>query len=122
MISRTALLYLSRQHGLKNVISKFPGFKGVTRRFIAGENIDDAIEAIRELNLLGITASFDHLGESTVSKVEAENDVREYLRVLERIEAAKVDSNISVKLTQLGLDIDESYCLENTRRIIEIAK
>src|SRR5262249_53557848 len=85
-------------------------------------NIDDAIKAIRELNWLGITASFDHLGESTISKVEAESDVREYMRVLDRIELAGVESNVSVKLTQLGLDIDESYCRENTGRIIEAAK
>ncbi|MFN0087131.1 MAG: proline dehydrogenase family protein [Blastocatellia bacterium] len=122
MVSRAALLYLSRRHELKAIFSKFPGFKQVTRRFIAGENIDDAITAIQELNKIGITASFDHLGESTVSKAEAESDVREYLHVLERIEATGVDSNVSVKLTQLGLDIDEAYCLENTRRIVQAAR
>jgi proline dehydrogenase len=122
MISRAALLYLSQQHGLKDLFSKFPGFQQVTRRFIAGENIDDAIEAIRDLNARGISASFDHLGESTVSETEAEADVREYLRALERIEATGVNSNVSVKLTQLGLDIDEAYCLASARRIVELAK
>ncbi len=122
MISRAALLYLSQRHKLKDFFSQFPGFKQVTRRFIAGENIDDAIAAIRELNQRGITASFDHLGESTTSEAEAEADVREYLHVLERIEATGVDSNVSVKLTQLGLDIDEAYCLENARRVVEAAK
>ncbi len=122
MLSRTLLLFLSRQHRLKHVFANLPGFKQVTRRFIAGENIVDAIETIRELNRLGITATFDHLGESTISKAEAESDVREYLHVLERIAATGVDSNVSVKLTQLGLDIDEAYCLENTRRIVEAAK
>jgi len=122
MLSRTLLLHLSRQHRLKHVFANLPGFKQVTRRFIAGENIDDAIETIHELNRLGITATFDHLGESTVSKAEAESDVQEYLHVLERIAATRVDSNVSVKLTQLGLDIDEAYCLENTRRIVEAAK
>jgi proline dehydrogenase len=122
MVSRTALLYLSRQHSLKNFFSKFPGFKQITRRFIAGENINDAIKEILELNKLGITATFDHLGESTISKSEAEADVREYLRVLDRIEATGVNSNVSVKLTQLGLDIDEDYCLQNTLRIAEAAK
>jgi proline dehydrogenase len=122
MVSRSALLFLSRQHNLKNFFSKFPGFKQITRRFIAGENIDDAIGEILELNKLGITATFDHLGESTISKAEAEADVREYIRVLDRIEATGVDSNVSVKLTQLGLDIDEDYCLQNTRRIVETAR
>jgi proline dehydrogenase len=62
------------------------------------------------------------LGESTTSSAEAESDVREYLRVLDHIEDAGVNSNVSVKLTQLGLDIDEDYCLRNARRIVEAAK
>src|SRR5262249_14092978 len=119
MISRAALLYLSQKQELKRFFSKFPGFRQVTRRFIAGENIDDAITTILELNRAGVTATFDHLGESTTSRAEAESDVREYLRVLDRIETTGVDSNVSVKLTQLGLDIDENYCLQNTRRIVE---
>lgn len=118
MISRTVLLYLSQQHGLKNVFSKLPGFSQVTRRFIAGENIEAAIVTIQELNKLGITATFDHLGESTTSKADADADVREYVHLLERIQSTGVDSNASVKLTQLGLDIDEQYCLENTRQIV----
>jgi len=122
MISRAALLYLSQKHELKDFFSKLPGFNQVTRRFIAGENIDDAIAAILELNRAGVTATFDHLGESTTSQAEAESDVREYLRVLDRIDATGVNSNVSVKLTQLGLDIDEDYCLLNTRRIVEAAK
>jgi proline dehydrogenase len=122
MISRAALLYLSQKTELKDFFSKLPGFGRVTRRFIAGENIDDAIAAILELNQAGMAATFDHLGESTTSRAEAESDVREYLRVLDRIENTGADSNISVKLTQLGLDIDKDYCLQNVRRIVEAAK
>ncbi|HMV86750.1 MAG TPA: proline dehydrogenase family protein [Blastocatellia bacterium] len=118
MISRTALLYLSQQHKLKDLFIKVPGFRQVTRRFIAGENIEAAILTIKELNKIGITATFDHLGESTTNKAEAEADVREYLRLLNRINETGVDSNASVKLTQLGLDINEDYCLENTRMIV----
>ena len=65
-------------HRLKDFLSRLPGFKQITKRFIAGENIDDAIIAIRELNALGITASFDHLGESISSSEEAET-ARRYL-------------------------------------------
>lgn len=121
MISRAALLYLSQKTELKDFFSKLPGFNHVTRRFIAGENIDNAIAAIMELNHAGMTATFDHLGESTMSRAEAESDVREYLRVLDRIENTGVNSNVSVKLTQLGLDIDEDYCSLNARRIVEAA-
>ena len=122
MISRATLLYLSQKTELKDFFSKLPGFDRVTHRFIAGENIDDAIAAISELNRAGMTATFDHLGESTTSRAEAESDVREYLRVLNRIEDTGVNSNVSVKLTQLGLDIDKDYCLRNARRIVEGAK
>lgn len=122
MLTRTALLYLSRQHSLKNFFSYLPGFKQVTRRFIAGENIDDAIMAIKELNALGISATFDHLGESTTSAAEAEADVREYFKVLRRIDETGVNSNVSVKPTQLGLDISEDLCHNNIRRIVEEAR
>jgi proline dehydrogenase len=122
MVTRTALLYLSRQHRFKDYFSFLPGFKQVTRRFIAGENIDDAIIAIQELNKLGITATFDHLGESTTSEAEAEADVREYFRVLRRIDETGVNSNISVKPTQLGLDISEELCKRNIRRLVEEAR
>ena len=122
MLTRTALLYLSRQHRLKELLSVLPGFRQITRRFIAGENIDDAIIAIRELNALGITASFDHLGESISSKEEAETDVVEYLHVLERIEEEGIASNISIKPTQLGLDIAEELCLANLERLVIAAR
>lgn len=122
MILRAVLIYLSRQFWLKDKFAFFPGFRQVTRRFIAGENINDAIEAIRELNRAGITATFDHLGESTRSRAEASADVEEYLRVLSLIAETGVQSNISVKLTQLGLDIDEEFCYENTRRLVAEAK
>jgi proline dehydrogenase len=121
MITRTALLYLSRQDGLKDLLTRFDALRRITGRFIAGENIDDAMAAIRDLNAVGITASFDHLGESITSEAEAEQEVREYLRVLGRIEDAGINSNVSVKLTQLGLDIDEDLCYRNARRIVEEA-
>jgi proline dehydrogenase len=122
MISRAALLYLSQKHELKGFFSKFPGFKQITQRFIAGENIDDAIAAFSDLGRVGITATFDHLGEGATSQADAESDVREYLRALDRIESSRIDSNVSVKLTQLGLDIDEDYCMQNAWRIVEGAK
>ena len=122
MVTRTTLLYLSRKHQLKKFLSSVPGFKQITRRFIAGENIDDALEAIRRLNQHGITASFDHLGESISCEEEAESDVREYFHVLQRISETGIDSNVSVKPTQLGLDIDYDLCLRNIRRIVEEAR
>ena len=115
---RALLLQLSRQVWLKDWLADLPGFRQVTRRFIAGETIPEAVSAIRALNQLGIRATLDHLGESTTSREQAVADVEEYLRVLRAIEESGIDSNISIKLTQLGLDIDESFCLENTRRLV----
>ncbi|PYP87255.1 MAG: proline dehydrogenase [Blastocatellia bacterium AA13] len=93
----------------------------MTKRFVAGEQISDAAEAIRQLNGKGITASFDHLGESIKSEAETRDEVNEYLRVLEAIDKHGLDSNVSVKLTQLGLDIDPDLCIENARKIVERA-
>lgn len=121
MIFRTALLYLSRQHRLKKVFSELPGFKQVVQRFIAGERIEEAIAVVQELNKLGIAATLDHLGESITSEVAANNEVSEYLRALQSIKDSNVNSNVSVKLTQLGLDINEQLCLRNARQIVEDA-
>jgi proline dehydrogenase len=121
MVFRTALLYLSRQHRLKKIAAELPGFKQLVRRFIAGEKITDAIAVVQELNQLGIAATLDHLGESITSETAIHQEVSEYLQALQRISEAQVNSNVSLKLTQLGLDIDEQLCLQNTRRIVERA-
>jgi proline dehydrogenase len=121
MISRTILLYLSRQFWLKNLLTAIPGFNRIPLRFVAGEELPEAIEVIRSLNRLGLMATFDHLGESTTSREEAISDVEEYLRVLKLIEESGVESNISIKLTQLGLDIDEEFCYRNVLRLVEQA-
>jgi proline dehydrogenase len=118
VILRTALLALSRQHRLKMVFSRLPGFKQVVQRFIAGETIEAAIAAVRELNQAGIAATLDHLGESITSESATHHEVNEYLRALQAIKDAQVNTNVSVKLTQLGLDISEALCLENTRRLV----
>src|SRR5436189_579315 len=122
MLTRSALIYLSRQEGLKNFAAKFSLFKKLTTRFIAGETTDEAIAAIREINTRGCSASFDHLNES-VSSVEATKDeVREYLHLLELIDQTGINSNVSIKLTQFGLEIDPELAYRNARRIVEESK
>jgi proline dehydrogenase len=118
---KSVLLYLSASEGFKNFLTRFKSFNNVTRRFVAGENLADAAQAIRELNARRITASFDHLGESISSEVEAREEVHEYVRVLDTISEKLLDSNVSVKLSQLGLNISVDLCLENTRSIVEAA-
>lgn len=118
MVARNALLYLSRQEGLKDFATRFRPFKNLTTRFVAGETIDDAVSAIRDINKLGCTASFDHLNESVARKEETEEEVREYLRVLSRIDATGIRSNVSIKLTQFGLGIDPELAYTNARAVV----
>src|SRR6266478_5081862 len=121
MVTRSALIYLARQEWLKEFATKLGLFKRLTTRFIAGETIDEAVAAIRDLNAHGCTASFDHLNESVASIAETEAEVREYLDVLARIDETSIDSNVSIKLTQFGLEIDPDLTYRNARRVVEDA-
>lgn len=121
MVTRSALIYLSRQEGLKDFAARFRPFRKLTTRFVAGENIDEAIAAIRELNAEGCSASFDHLNESVSSPSEAEAEVKEYLTILDRIEATQINSNVSIKLTQFGLELDPELAYQNARRVVQDA-
>jgi len=121
MLTRSALIYLSRQEGLKNFAAKFAPFRKLTTRFIAGETTDEAVAAIREINARGCSASFDHLNESVSDVAATEAEVREYLHLLELIDEQKIDSNVSIKLTQFGLDIDPELAYKNARRVVEDA-
>src|SRR6266699_2798424 len=119
MLTRSALLYLSDRDGLKDFVTRFSFFKKLTTRFVAGEDIEQAVRAIRDLNARGCSASFDHLNESVGSAAEAE--VREYLDILSCIEESGISSNVSIKLTQFGLEIDPELAYRNARRVVEDA-
>jgi proline dehydrogenase len=118
---KSVLLYLSKSEGFKRFLTRFKAFNNVTSRFVAGEKLEDAVEAIRLLNQNNISASFDHLGESIASEAETRHEVAEYIRVLDSIHQNNLDSNVSVKLTQLGLDVSRDLCYANTRAIVEAA-
>lgn len=121
MVTRNALLYLSRREGLKDFATRFRPFKKMTTRFVAGEDIEEAIAAIREINAKGCTASFDHLNESVANAEETEAEVREYLNILARIDETGIRSNVSIKLTQFGLEIDPELAYRNARQVVEDA-
>ena len=118
MVTRNALLYLSRHEGLKDFATRFSPFKKLTTRFVAGEDIEQTIAEIRKLNALGCTASFDHLNESVTRVEETNEEVREYLRILSRIDDTGIRSNISIKLTQFGLDVDPELTYGNARTVV----
>ena len=121
MLTRSALIYLSRQEGLKNFAARFSLFKKLTTRFIAGETTDEAVAAIRDINARGCSASFDHLNEGVSSVAATEREVSEYLHLLDLIDQTGINSNVSIKLTQFGLDIDPELAYKNARRIVEDA-
>ncbi len=118
MLTRGALIYLSRHEGLKEFAAHFRLFKKLTTRFVAGETIDEAVAAIRELNAEGCTASFDHLQESVDSPAEAEAEIKEYLEILARIDETGIKSNVSIKLTQFGLELDPELAYTNARVVV----
>ncbi|HKP38435.1 MAG TPA: proline dehydrogenase family protein [Pyrinomonadaceae bacterium] len=121
MLTRSALLYLARQEKLKDFAARFSLFRNLTTRFIAGDTIDEAVKAIRDLNGHGCSASFDHLNESVGSASETEAEVQEYLDILEQIDQTGINSNVSIKLTQFGLDMDPELAYRNARRVVEDA-
>jgi proline dehydrogenase len=119
---RTALLWLSEQQQVFRFVRSNSVARKFASRFVAGETVDSAIDAVRDLNKRRITASLDLLGESVTRESEAAQARDTYLQMLERIAETKVDSNVSVKLTQMGFDISETACLANMTSILEKAK
>ena len=121
MFTKSALIWLSRQEGLKDFATRFRFFKKLTTRFVAGETIDEVVAFIREINTENCTASFDHLNESVENASEAEREVVEYLNILARIDETRIRSNVSIKLTQFGLGLDPELAYQNARRVVEDA-
>jgi proline dehydrogenase len=119
---RAAFLWLSEQPRIFRFVRRNGLARTLASRFVAGETIDDAIRALHDLNASNLSASLDLLGESVLHDEEAQRACRTYLDLLDRIQAAKANANVSVKLTQMGLDIDEQRCLGNMRAIIGKAK
>jgi proline dehydrogenase len=97
-------------------------FYFLARRFIAGEGIDDAIRAVRALNAQGMSATLDFLGEDVLEREAALRQRDVYAQMLDAIASSGVDSNVSVKLTAMGLLVDENFALENLLAIVERAR
>src|SRR5882762_8143273 len=119
---RAGLLWLSEQSRVFRFIRGNGLARRFAARFVAGETVDSGVAALKSLNAAGLTASLDLLGESVHSAAEAQAARDTYLETLDRIRAAGADANVSVKLSQMGLDIDEALCGDNMRAIIARAK
>lgn len=94
----------------------------LAKRFVAGETFKAAIPKVQELNQKGIKVSLDLLGENVKDRKTADATTVEYVDLLKGIKDMGLDSNISIKLTMLGLDIDEQYCVDNLHTLLDVAK
>ncbi len=119
---KQSLLLLSESPTAKNVITRTPVSRSIARRFVAGDTLDDAVEAARAVNAAGLSASLDFLGESVKSREEATEAAEMAIRILERIAAEGIDANLSIKPTQLGLDVDEDFGRENIELVLQRAR
>ncbi len=119
---RNILLTLSENKFLTGFISRNRVMSRFSHRFIAGESLSEAIEEIKGLNNKGIKVTIDHLGENVENRRGAEEATRVYLGILDSIKSEGLDANVSVKLTQLGLDIGLDFCRDNLLKIAEKAK
>jgi proline dehydrogenase len=121
-VLKEAMLTLAHQDSIKQFVMYHPAGRRVARRFVAGETLDDALAVARQLNRQGISVSLDHLGENVNDEAAARATADDYLTTLDRIGAEGVEANCSVKLTALGLDVDEQLCRDNVRRILGHAR
>ncbi len=119
---RTSLLYLSRQQGVFNFIRNVGIARKMASRFVAGETITSALDAVEALNAKGISASLDLLGESVANEAEARETGKQYLEILDRIQQRNLNANVSVKLTALGQDISDTLGVDVVRQVLTRAK
>jgi proline dehydrogenase len=119
---RQGLLWLSEQQRVFNFVRRNRMARKLASRFVAGETIDEAVKAARDLSTHGITPSLDLLGESVTAEAEAVAARDQYLSMLDRMAAQGVEVNVSVKLTQMGLDISEDLCYVNMASILDKAR
>src|SRR5215831_6824709 len=92
------------------------------RRFIAGEPTEEAIAAAGAVEARGVTITLDHLGQSLSSLTQADMATREYLEIIDKVVDAGIGRNLSLKLTQLGLEVDRASCVDNLRRVLDKAE
>ena len=120
-MTRSILLAASQSKWLRERATCYPFVRRSVSRFMPGEELDDAVAAARDFQSHSMATVFTHLGENVTSATEVDKVAEHYLMVLDRIQALQLPSEISVKLTQLGLDIDSDICYANLQKLIEQA-
>ena len=119
---RTVLLYLSESKVARRLLLELPGARNLPQRFIAGETLPDALAAVIRLKDAGFQFTLDHLGESVADTADAKAACREYIKILDRLAHEGLRPNISIKLTALGLALDEQLACRNLAAIAERAR
>jgi proline dehydrogenase len=119
-LMRRTILVAAQSQWLREHAPRYGFFRRTTKRFMPGEKVEDALEAARELAGNHISTVLTHLGENIADRAEAEGVTQGYLDVLDRIRASGLPTEISVKLTQLGLDLDREFCFKNVAKLIEL--
>ncbi|HLF19677.1 MAG TPA: proline dehydrogenase family protein [Bacteroidota bacterium] len=120
-IARSVLLWTSQNKKLQNALTNYGFFQGAVKRFMPGEDLGSALAAAEALQAEGISTILTHLGENISSEPEADLVTRDYLEVIDHIKKRKLDSNISIKLTQLGLDIGTGLAYKKLEILIKKA-
>ena len=121
-VLRASFLYLSRRRGLQRFVTRQRLTASLAYRFVAGDRLDDAVRVVTDVNRRGWSASLDHLGENVTEEKAARAATEDYLAAFERIASERLNANVSVKLTQLGLDISPDLCTELLTRILQRAQ
>jgi proline dehydrogenase len=119
---RSILIYLSKAAWAQKLVTSWGLARRAASRFVAGETLPDAIRVVQELNRKEINVTLDHLGEHTSTIDEAERATDDIFLILEEIDKRAVRANISIKLTQIGMGLDEEICRQNLTRILEQVK
>lgn len=119
---KQSLLFLSQSQTAQRLVTGTPISRRMAQRFVAGDTLDEALAAARTLNADGLAVTLDYLGESVSDPAEAEAATEMAIRTLEEMAAAGIEGNISLKPTQLGLDIDEALCQRNIERVLSRAR
>jgi proline dehydrogenase len=120
-LARTTLLWVSNNQTLRHTLPRYAFIRRAVRRFMPGEELADALRAAQELKPKSINVILTHLGENITQPAEAERVRDHYVGALAEIRKEGLDAYLSVKLTQLGLDLSEEFCLKNLCSIIECA-
>jgi proline dehydrogenase len=118
-LMRTAILKVSQNSWLRERAPRYRFTRRTVGRFMPGEKAEDALAAAERLEQNGLRTILSHLGEGVDDRAEAESVAEHYIDVLDRVRKSRLSSEFSVKLTQLGLDLDFEFCLKNFSRIAE---